>query len=58
MGQDNGQFKSYRDKYKFRFSLLDRFTLRSIDVYNVFSTDLLLVFKNQKDKGTIIIWIN
>jgi hypothetical protein len=27
-------------------------------VHNVFSTDLLLVFKNQKDKGTIIIWIN
>tara|TARA_R110000803_G_C11960149_1_gene318615 strand:+ start:1304 stop:1474 length:171 start_codon:yes stop_codon:yes gene_type:complete len=53
MGQDNGQFKSYRDKYKFGISLLDRFTLRSIDVYNVFSTDLLLVFKNQENEGVL-----
>ena len=54
MEQDNGQFKSYRDNYKFGISLLDRFTFWSSDVHNVHSADLLFVFKNQKDKGTII----
>ena len=50
---DSGQSKSNNYKYKFRLSVLDRFAFRSIDVYNVFSTDLLFIFKNKKDKGVI-----
>ena len=52
-GKWNGQFKSYRNKYKFGISILDRYYIGSINVCNVFSTDLLFVFKNQKDKGVI-----
>ena len=53
MENDYGQFKSNNNKYKSRVGVLDRYYIRNIDVCNVYSTDLLLVFKNQKDKGVI-----
>ena len=33
---------------------MDRYYIRGIDVCNVYSTDLLLVHKNKKDKGVVM----
>ena len=52
-GKGNGQFKSNGTEYKLRLGLLDRYNFRGFDVRDVYSTDLLPIFKNKKDKGAV-----
>jgi hypothetical protein len=53
MVDDYGQFEGHRDKHRIRLSLLDRYYIRSVDVRYVYSTDILPIFKNKKDKGVV-----
>jgi hypothetical protein len=53
MVDDYGQLESHGNKHRFRLSLLDRYYIGSIDVHYVYSTDLLPIFKNKKDKGVV-----